>query len=370
MATRQGIDSSIVNRLGADEQAMFIAIKAEFDTSDVLLWSGTDDLTIASETYTGAGSLLSISSVEEGLEMQSNGVVITLSGMDTTVLNLALSENYQNRFVTIYLGYLMGGTNEVAGTLTLFKGRMTTLSIGDTPKGSTVTINAENRLIDLDRPSNFRYTKESQNFLHSGDTGFNRVASLQDKEIAWGQQNASTTGGGGSGCFVAGTEILMGDNKQKPIEEINVGDEVMTYDIVNKQMISTIVNEISTPLVNKTIQYTGSIETEDGLLTKTITTTPDHPMYSIDKGWVSYDPAFTKETHRIDDIKPLVIGDRLFIISTGLFMTVDEISLQNHEERVQTYNLVNVGTFSCYFANNILVHNKYGDGRTKIGQHR
>jgi hypothetical protein len=80
----------------------------------------------------------------------------------------------------------MGGTNEVAGTLTLFKGRMTILVINDTPEGSTVTIDAENRLVDLDRPSNFRYTKESQNFLHDGDTGFNRVASLQDKQINWG----------------------------------------------------------------------------------------------------------------------------------------------------------------------------------------
>ena len=198
MATRQGIDSSIVNRLGADEQAMFLAMKAEFDSDDILLWSGTDSLTINSESYTGAGGLLSISSIEEGTELKSNGVVISLSGMDSTVLDYALTESYQNRFVTIFLGYLMGGTNEVAGTLTLFKGRMTTLSIQDNPAGSTITINAENRLIDLDRPCNFRYTKESQNFLHSGDTGFNRVTSLQDKEIKWGQQGYGTGGGGTS----------------------------------------------------------------------------------------------------------------------------------------------------------------------------
>ena len=198
MATRQGIDSSIVNRLGADEQAMFLAMKAEFDSDDILLWSGTDSLTINSESYTGAGGLLSISSIEEGIELKSNGVVISLSGMDSTVLDYALTESYQNRFVTIFLGYLMGGTNEVAGTLTLFKGRMTTLSIQDNPAGSTITINAENRLIDLDRPCNFRYTKESQNFLHSGDTGFNRVTSLQDKEIKWGQQGYGTGGGGTS----------------------------------------------------------------------------------------------------------------------------------------------------------------------------
>ena len=203
MATRQGLDASIVNRLGADEQAIFFAVKAEFDTDDILVWSGTDDLVIGSETYSGAGTLLSVSNSEDNLELKSNGLVVALSGMDTTVVNYALTENYQNRSITIFMGYVMGGTNEVAGTLTLFKGRMTSLVINDTPEGSTVTIDAENRLVDLDRPSNLRYTKESQNFLHSGDTGFNRVASLQDKQINWGKssENAggSSSGSGGPG---------------------------------------------------------------------------------------------------------------------------------------------------------------------------
>ena len=194
MATRQGLDSSIVNRLGADEQAMFLAIKAEFDSGTIRLWTGTDDITISSETYTGAGQLLSISNVEENTDLKTSGLTVGITGMDTTVLNLALTENYQNRFITLFLGYVMGGTNEVAGTLVLFKGRMTTLTINDTSDGSTITIDAENRLIDLDRPSNFRYTKESQNFLHSGDTGFNRVASLQDKEIVWGKSSDSVGG--------------------------------------------------------------------------------------------------------------------------------------------------------------------------------
>ena len=207
MATRQGLDSSIVNRLGADEQALFFAVKAEFDTDDILVWSGIDDLVIGSDTYTGAGTLLSISNSEDNLELTSNGLVVALSGMDTTVVNYALTENYQNRPITIFMGYVMGGTSEVAGTLTLFKGRMTSLVVNDTPQGSTVTIDAENRLVDLDRPSNLRYTKESQNFLHSGDTGFNRVASLQDKQINWGKSSENAGGGGGGG----GNQSVGGD---------------------------------------------------------------------------------------------------------------------------------------------------------------
>ena len=199
MATRQGLDASIVNRLGADEQALFFAVKAEFDTDNILVWSGIDDLVIGSDTYTGAGTLLSVSNSEDNLELKSNGLVVSLSGMDTTIVNYALTENYQNRPLTLFMGYVMGGTNEVAGTLTIFKGRMTSLVINDAPDGSTVTIDAENRLVDLDRPSNLRYTKESQNFLHSGDTGFNRVASLQDKQINWGTKSSTAGGGGGGG---------------------------------------------------------------------------------------------------------------------------------------------------------------------------
>jgi hypothetical protein len=210
VATRQGLDASIVNRLGADEQALFFAVKAEFDTDNILVWSGIDDLVIGSDTYTGAGTLLSVSNSEDNLELTSNGLVVSLSGMDTTIVNYALTENYQNRPLTLFMGYVMGGTNEVAGTLTLFKGRMTSLVINDTPDGSTVTIDAENRLVDLDRPSNLRYTKESQNFLHSGDTGFNRVASLQDKQINWGTKSSTAGGGGGGGNGSSGDDSSQG----------------------------------------------------------------------------------------------------------------------------------------------------------------
>lgn len=195
MATRGGLDTAIVNRLGADHQELFFAIKAEFDTSTIRLWTGTEDLTISGATYTGAGSLLNISDVEETQELKSSGLSITLTGMDATVLDYALTENYQNRPITLFLGYLYGSTNETVGTLTLFKGRMITMTVNDSPDGATITLNCENRLVDLNRPSNFRYTKDSQAFLHAGDKGFDRVASLQDKEIIWGQKSeASSTG--------------------------------------------------------------------------------------------------------------------------------------------------------------------------------
>ena len=198
MATRPGVDTAITSRLGQDHQELFFAVKAEFDSDDILVWTGIDDLTINSETYTGAGTLLSLSDLEDTLDMKATGISVALSGMDPDVLDAALTENYQNRDISVFMGFLMGGSNEVAGVLKVFAGRMVSLEIEDTIDGATVNVTCENRLIDLERPSNLRYTSESQQFIDSSDTGLNRVQQLQDKQLAWGQKsdNRHTRGAG------------------------------------------------------------------------------------------------------------------------------------------------------------------------------
>lgn len=198
MATRSGIDSSIVGKLEGDHVFVFWAVKAEFDTADVRLHTWKDELTINSETYEGAGTLLSIGDITDSSELKSDGVTVAISGMDTTVLGYALTENYQNRPITIYMGYLDGGGEKVSGVMTAFKGRMQAITITDDPQGaSTVVVESENRLVDLRRPSNLRYTKESQKFIDSTDTAFNRVQQVQKQEIYWGRKRVISAGGGG-----------------------------------------------------------------------------------------------------------------------------------------------------------------------------
>ena len=199
MASRSGIDANITNRLGADQQILFFAVKAEFDTDTIRLWTGIDDITVDGETYTGAGSLLAVGDIEDTMEVKSTNCTFTLSGMDKTVLDLALSEDIQNRKITLLMGYLSGGGNVSAGEIVLFSGRMTNLTISDETNGMTVAINAENRLVDLNRPCNLRYTQQSQQIISSGDTGFKYVLAIQDKPVEWGKPTNTGTGGGGGG---------------------------------------------------------------------------------------------------------------------------------------------------------------------------
>ena len=211
MSNRAGINTSITDTLAEDHQNLFIAVKCDFDTETLRLWSGDGNLSVGGENYLGVGTLLQVSPVEDNLELTSTGVSVSLAGMDSTVLNLALTENYQNRFITIFLGFLLDGSEVVIGTMTVFKGRIQSMTINDDPKGSIITQEAENRLIDLERPSNLRYTKESQKFIDSSDSCFNRVQSLADKEIIWGSTSSNTGSGSGTGGRGSGRGPVRND---------------------------------------------------------------------------------------------------------------------------------------------------------------
>jgi len=199
MASRTGIDANIINRLGAEHQLLFFAVKAQFDSDTIRVWTGIDDITINSETYTGAGDLLNVGDIEDTLEMKSTNCSFSLSGMNETVLNLALSEDIQNRKIFLYMGYLSGGSNVSSGEITLFSGRITNLSVNDTPTGMTIVVNAENRLVDLNRPCNLRYTQASQQIIDTSDTGFKYVMAIQDKQLDWGRPSNDDTSSSDSG---------------------------------------------------------------------------------------------------------------------------------------------------------------------------
>lgn len=198
MATRTGIDSQAQTKLSDELQRLVFAVELEFDTETIRLHTGGGELTIDSNTYEGVGTLLAMSDVEDNQELSSSGVTFSLSGMDTEVLGYALTENYQNRKVTMRMAFLSGGTDHVVGEFIIYSGRMTNIGITDDAiAGSTITVQTESRLMDLKRPSNYRYTQESQNYLHSGDTSLDEVSAIQDMQLMWGREGNGGTGAGG-----------------------------------------------------------------------------------------------------------------------------------------------------------------------------
>jgi hypothetical protein len=177
------ITTPVSNALDDDVISPFFAVDLDFDSAPLYVWSGYGDLTIGSKTYLGAGQLLNISSVSETTEMEAKGATLTMSGIPSSFLSLALQEPYQGRECRIYFGV----TSSPSDYVEVFAGELDQMNIEEQAESATISVTAENVLVKLERPVVRRFTNEDQKSRFPDDKGLEYVASLQDKEIFWGR---------------------------------------------------------------------------------------------------------------------------------------------------------------------------------------
>lgn len=168
----------------------FFAIELNFDSEILRLWTGQGTLTLPDTTqWIGTGTLLDISAIEETAEMAVRGATLTLSGIPSEILSLALSEPYQGRVCNIYFGTFTGGdlTTAPSNFDQIFSGYMDQMNIQDGPETATIELKVENKLVDLERARVARFTSGYQKSIYPSDKGFDFVESLQDRELFWGR---------------------------------------------------------------------------------------------------------------------------------------------------------------------------------------
>lgn len=179
--------SAMSDVMEADVVRPIIFIKAEFDSGDVLMWSGLGDLDWAGETWLGGGSLLGVEAIEESAEVKATGTRVSLSGIPSELLSIALQEDYSGRPLSIWFGATDESGNIIADPVLLFKGRMDVMSIQEGSEFSKIDVTVESRLIEFERARERRYTSEDQKIDYPNDKGLEFVSSIQDKQIVWGR---------------------------------------------------------------------------------------------------------------------------------------------------------------------------------------
>lgn len=179
------VPASILSALANPEVSPFYAVELLFDTAPIRLWTGLGDRSIGGNTYLGAGNLLGISGLQEIGDLSAKSATITLSGVDSAIVSVALSEAYQRRVCRIYFG--VTGSSDV---VEVFSGYMNVMSIEDSGETSTISLSVESKLVELGRARVRRYTHESHQSRHANDTFFSYVADLQDKQVVWGRNEA------------------------------------------------------------------------------------------------------------------------------------------------------------------------------------
>lgn len=171
----------------ADVVRPITLVELEFDGGSSLFWSGFGDLSWDSKTWTGAGTLMTIGGIEESSELKAIGTNISLSGLPSDIVSLALTEDYQGRGATIYLGALDESGDVIADPVIVFSGRMDVMSIEESGDTAQINISIENRLIDFERTKVRRYTDQDQKIDYPSDKGFEFVVAIQNKELTWGK---------------------------------------------------------------------------------------------------------------------------------------------------------------------------------------
>ena len=175
--------TAISNALDDDVISVFWACDLLFDAPNTLyFWNGIGDLSLDGNTYTGAGNLLNISEMRESSDIAAYGATLTLSGIPTNEINLALAEPYQGRRAIVKFGVDVAGTKS---SVTVFTGEMDQMSISFGPDTATISLDVESRLIDLNRPRIRRYTDADQQARYPGDLAFEFVTRLQSESLEW-----------------------------------------------------------------------------------------------------------------------------------------------------------------------------------------
>jgi hypothetical protein len=148
-------------------------------------------------------------------------------------------------------------------------------------------------------------------------------------------------------CFVAGTKVHIEEKGITNIEDVEVGDKVVTYNHDNdtaeyKKVLETMVKENQ-----NVVTYVFENGTE-------LTGTSDHPLFVLGKGYSSYNPKLTKEDSGLDVEQILIEDEVLHIDGYGIKIT----DIMENENKQTVYNLKNVEDNHNFFANDLLAHNR------------
>ena len=157
-------------------------------------------------------------------------------------------------------------------------------------------------------------------------------------------------GGGGNSCFLEGTMITMADGKKLPIEDIQVGMEVMSFDDNTGETTQNKVVEVFHHPKEDTDAYL--------IINDTIKVTENHVMYVPNDRYTEDDgDTWLRADH-------IIVGD--FLIGKSV---VEVTSIEKVNESVATYNF-EVENTHTYFAEDVVVHNAGGGPGGGSGKQR
>lgn len=185
--------------------AIFLAVDFNFLSGHARFWTGYGNMTISGNVFTGAGSMGRVTFPNERAGLDAARKTYQLSGAEINPMLVTESdiEGSFNRSVIEYFGFLNITTGELIAQPEInWEGRIDSVRRVDGPE-PRIEVNADHRMLILDKRTELRRTDAHQQQFFAGDTGYSLVNQSLIREFMWGGRyvggGSSLPGGGGGG---------------------------------------------------------------------------------------------------------------------------------------------------------------------------
>ena len=179
------IDSATLTALQSDDFVITHLVKIDLQTP-IYATENPFDIEYDGNNYLATEWLVSVGGVSESSELRVGQINLTLSGVDTTLIQTLVTSNIINKQVDIWKAIVNDETGALIGDpIATFRGYITTFGISESSSDSKITLSAASHWADFSK-KNGRFTNNnSQQNVFPNDVGMQYSANTI-KDLKWG----------------------------------------------------------------------------------------------------------------------------------------------------------------------------------------
>lgn len=184
------LDSNLISQLNSQAVKYAMFVELLFDTGTLRLHQavGTINATESggsARDWFGVGDLGTVGAVKEENNLQSHELELVMSGLDSTLLDLAINQNISNRLAKIFIGAFDGNDNLSGNLSFIARLRMDRMRVVFGDESAAVIIVCESEAASLNRTRHGYFSDDLQQRRFSGDKGFEYLAQLPFQDVVW-----------------------------------------------------------------------------------------------------------------------------------------------------------------------------------------
>lgn len=150
------------------------------------------------ETYTGIGDFGGLSSdIIESVSGAPQPLTMSLTGLDSSLINTALTDDYFRRDAEILLGLEDAAGDLIDDPIVLYSGYMDKVDVALQEGSGQISLNLESRGTQFLSASDLRFTDEDLQVAYPGDLIGEYIYRMYDLVLHWGGANTAWALGGG-----------------------------------------------------------------------------------------------------------------------------------------------------------------------------